>query len=1100
LVLANNTLVPGNFQAQSAGDPTALVADSGRGEFLVADSRLDAVQVVSIATGSIMANISVGAGPSALALVEPTGQLWVANALSANLSVISLSNNSVAATLAVGSDPDGLVYDSGTGDVFVANGGSNNLTVVNGTTDAFVTSIAGFQDPAGMVYVAAQGEIFVADSGSHNVTVVRDSDDQVTSVVAVDGSPAALALDPTLDEVFAPSSETLHEYSGPNLTSYANVSVISASNGSVATTFGLNYGSGALAFDNRTDEVDLDELQSDEVAIVDPATDRVVANVSVGIYPDGAAVDPGTGDVFVLNEISNDVTVLVNTTPTETIGLGMSPLGSAYDNETGKLFIADPDGNEVLVISTVTNEIIATVPVGDYPMAVTFDNRSGDIFVSDALSNQVSVLSGATASLVATVPVGSEPMGLATDPAQGLVFVANYLSSNVTVISSANDQVLRTIPVGAEPDSLVFDPGTDQVYVAEAQGWGSSLPGLFGGVAEISALTEAVDGNVSGTVFLPGNIALDSRTGNLYVDQGDLSTYRGGSNAVTLISTTRNQVVASLQDPVTPQQPGPMTYVNSSGEILFVSSFGYPLGSVGALSDVSDDFGSNTPVWEDPVALTWVAAVDTVYVSNFGGGTLSLLTPGNESSPSAYSVTFNETGLPAGTNWSVAAGDAIWWATSEGVSFPEVNGTYTYSITSTSPYDVPTPSGGTFTVTGAGRTEKVTFGLPTYSVSFVEEGLPLGTAWSVILNESEESSNESEIAFQEPDGVYNFSIATLNSEYVPAPRSGAINVSNGAPLEIIHFSIKLYPVTFTESGLVSGTLWSLQEAGITRYASVSSITVNESNGTYNFTVGMVSGYLLHYDGQVTVHGETVAVPVSFTREYTVEFFELGLPAGTPWSVTLASTTGTSSGTMIAFPETNGSYAFTIASVTDFTSSDTNGTITVAGSTAAVQIVFTSTASARFEMTFSETGLSDGTNWSVTVGGTTYDSTTVSLSVLEGNGTYGYSVGSVTGYSSSPRTGTVTLSGGPREVTVAFSVTSPGGGGMGTIVPAGSWAIAAVSVVLVVLLTVLALRHRRKPGAPRSRTPPEGPPTRSAPPSPTSPTDSTPNSDRWNAPK
>jgi YVTN family beta-propeller protein len=46
------------------------------------------------------------------------------------------------------------------------------------------------------------------------------------------------------------------------------------------------------------------------VSVINPATNSVIANLTVGAGPFGAAVSPTTGDVVVTNETSSNVSVI----------------------------------------------------------------------------------------------------------------------------------------------------------------------------------------------------------------------------------------------------------------------------------------------------------------------------------------------------------------------------------------------------------------------------------------------------------------------------------------------------------------------------------------------------------------------------------------------------------------------------------------------------------------------------------------------------------------------------------------------------------------------------------------------------------------------
>ena len=89
-----------------------------------------------------------------------------------------------------------------------------------------------------------------------------------------------------------------------------------------------------------------------------------------------------------------------------------------------------------------------------------------------------------------------------------------------------------------------------------------------------------------------------------------------------------------------------------------------------------------------------------------------------------------------------------------------------------------------------------------------------------------------------------------------------------APItEIANFS-KLYAVTFTESGLSSGTNWSVTLAGLTKYSTSTTITFNEPNGTYTYTVSNTSNYYTSsYSAIITVSGAAQSENIAY-RHYS----------------------------------------------------------------------------------------------------------------------------------------------------------------------------------------------------------------------------------------
>jgi len=197
---------------------------------------------------------------------------------------------------------------------------------------------------------------------------------------------------------------------------------------------------------------------SNNVTVIDGTT--VIATVTVGNCPVGAAYDSGNGYVYVANRYSNNVSAINGTTVVATIPVANYPAGVGYDSGNGYVYVTSTGSNTVSVISGTTE--VATIPVGYGSHGVTYDSGNGYVYVANQNSNTVSVIS-ATA-VVATIRVGIGPDGVAYDSGNGYVYVTNSYANNVSVLNGTT--VVATIPVGNYPAGLAYDNGNGYVYVA----------------------------------------------------------------------------------------------------------------------------------------------------------------------------------------------------------------------------------------------------------------------------------------------------------------------------------------------------------------------------------------------------------------------------------------------------------------------------------------------------------------------------------------------------------------------------------------------------------------------------------------------------------
>jgi hypothetical protein len=234
-----------------------------------------------------------------------------------------------------------------------------------------------------------------------------------------------------------------------------------------------------------------------------------------------------------------------------------------------------------------------------------------------------------------------------------------------------------------------------------------------------------------------------------------------------------------------------------------------------------------------------------------------------------YKVTFTETGLPSGTAWyvNITGMPSSGPITSSSYSISLMNSSYTFTVSTENKTFSPTYT-SSFTVNGAPVSITVTFSKVLYKVTFTETGLPAGSTWSVVLNGATNTTTSSTISFMEPNGTYSYSVSTTNPAYGPSVSSSSITVSGSAKTVSLSFVPLTFTVTFTETGLPTGTTWYVNLSnGKSLSSTNSTITVSLTNGTYNYTASS-NGYK-QKTGSITLNDNSVTVSVVFEKITTV---------------------------------------------------------------------------------------------------------------------------------------------------------------------------------------------------------------------------------------
>ncbi len=568
---------------------------------------------------------------------------------------------------------------------------------------------------------------------------------------------------------------------------------------------------------------------------------------------------------------------------------GTDPFGVAVDAAAHAVFVTNTGSNNVTVFNDTTQASVASISVGTAPLGVAYDPATDELYVANSGSNSVSVISVSTLTVVANVSVGTGPAGVDVDTASGQVFVADNGSNAVSVIRTSNHTVVATLPAGTGPLGVAVATGLGLAFVTN---YGSN------NVTVVNASQDFVTATIP--VVGPGldlqGIAFDPQTGSMWIGAGFWY-------AVVL--------------------------------------------NVSALS-VGGYYAT------DPSGVAYDSTTGEVCLTNTGNFTFECL----RSPFDAWTAAFGESGLPPGTAWTVSLGNGAQSSTTASIDVGVVPWVYgagqvssSYTILTAAPF-LPTPASGSIGFSNFGPSTKwynVTFapsaGL--FAVTFLESGLPPTASWSVTLNNTTVRSNASSITIYEPNGTALPFQVSPPVGYTASPATGRLTIAGAAVNVSVTFSPSVPStsrVSFFETGLPVNSTWYLLVAGVWYGVPTATLSLSLPNGTYAFALGPLPGYVASpSSGTVAVSGVPVTVTLRFTASttpsYLVTLSESGLPSGTPWGVTIGGTVVAGSSTAFTTQLPNGTYAYGVQVVVGYIPSVAQGTLTVAGAPATLDVVF-----------------------------------------------------------------------------------------------------------------------------------------------------------------
>jgi YVTN family beta-propeller protein len=1056
-----------NFDVQNY--TVALAVDPANGLAYVVNegpSGAGNVTVLNLTTDAIAAWIAVGGTPSSIAYDPANQELYVANSADNNVSVINGTTNTVVANVPVGTDPGQLAIDAANDSIYVLSGyPSNNISVLSGSNNTAVGAVSlGAGDYGGsLAFDPVSSHLYVTLPFNNEVGVVSTVNNSLFATVQAGSQPTAIAVDGPLG-----AAAVLNLYS-------SNVTLISTTTNLVTGSIAVASDPDAVAVDTTNGTMYIPDTGADAVQVVNGSSLSVAANISVGLAPHGIAYDPANGEVYVTESDAGTTTVVNGSSyrVIATVPAGSGATHATVATNESRVFITNPSAGTVTAINSSTNTVAGTTDLGGSPGSTIWDAANGDLYVVDAATSAVSAINGSSGRVVANISVTGDPSGLALDPSNGEIYVDSDSNGRVTVIDGVTNRFATNVSLGngGYPQGILYDPGTGYVVV---------LTVIPNDLVLISGSTNSVVKTVpvGSSSVSPNDMAVDPATGTIFVSE----VGRANNGTVQEVNTTSGQVVANVTVGEFPSTINfdPLENVafvlnpgSNNVSVIGLSNFSvaatYPVGAgvwgaavdsatgaaflgnsaqgtlsiVGPAPPYDVNFtenglrtGTNWSVDLDGTTLATTSAVLTFQSAN-GTYPFSVApAPGYAPTPNAGQVlvngssvnvsitfdptfvtTFNESGLPAGTSWAVSLNGSTNRTTVSTLTFAEPNGTYPFAVANVPGWRSDSYS-GLVNVTGSGAQVQLTWTQTEYQANFTSVGLPSGRSWAVILNETSYRSSSVTIGFELPNGTYNYSVAGAPG-FAPLPASGSFSINGASVNRSVNFT-EGFAVEFVETGLPTSTNWAVTLNGSLNFSTAGTVGFEATNGTLGYALSNVPGWRADaYFGYVTVAGTNTTVDVTWTRTvYAVGFTELGLPAGTSWSVEVGGNVSrtTSSATLVSEP--NGTFAFSVGNVPGWRASEYGGTVNVTGGPIGITIFWTANV---FAVTFGETGLPTGDQWSISLNGSSPTfSTTSSITLEAENGSVPYTVGNVPGWRADAYVGVVPVDDGPAGLTVTWT--------------------------------------------------------------------------------
>jgi YVTN family beta-propeller protein len=339
----------------------------------------------------LLARSLIGTLGLALALgAAAAPKAYVGNFKDNTVSVIDTATGAVIATVPVSAGPHGMTATPDGKTIYVSGDASSTVSVIDTATDKVVKTIEVGKTPHGLAMLPDGKTMLVGVYGEDRVAFVDTATQAVIATVPV-AKPHTLAVKPDGKLAYAASQE-------PG--KFALV-VIDLSARTVLRSVALDKPPRDPEFGADGKALYFTLAGTNAIEVLDPATDKVVAEIPTGASPHiagvfrnapaGTAVVQGPGEILLFNPATN--------APLRTIAVGKQPhwMSASADGKT--LYVTNEGSNDVTIVDLVSGQT-RSVAVGNAPRKVVVQPTAA------AAGAKVSIANFAFAPATASVASG----------------------------------------------------------------------------------------------------------------------------------------------------------------------------------------------------------------------------------------------------------------------------------------------------------------------------------------------------------------------------------------------------------------------------------------------------------------------------------------------------------------------------------------------------------------------------------------------------------------------------------------------------------------------------------------------------------------------
>jgi YVTN family beta-propeller protein len=249
------------------------------------------------------------------------------------------------------------------------------------------------------------------------------------------------------------------------------VDVVDTATGKVTGSIAGLHGTHGVALDPDGKYGYISDGGGNAVVVFDRSSLATVATIPAGTNPDAIIYEPATKTVWAFNGRSKDASVIDAATNkvVATISLPGKPEFAQVDGQ-GNLYDNIEDKNVIVKLDAKAKKLVATWPIScDSPSGLAIDTDGHRLF-SVCDGKKMAVTDYTSGKQLATATIGDGPDAAGYDAKDKLAF-ASCGEGVLSVVNAADNSypTVQSVPTQRRARTMSYDATTDRIYTVTAQ-------------------------------------------------------------------------------------------------------------------------------------------------------------------------------------------------------------------------------------------------------------------------------------------------------------------------------------------------------------------------------------------------------------------------------------------------------------------------------------------------------------------------------------------------------------------------------------------------------------------------------------------------------